>query len=216
MERIVVPGYPHHVTQRGSRRLRTFFDDSDYHFYLSLLRAVKGKAGLDVWAYCLMPNHVHLVVVPARPDSLAKAIGVTHQIHARRINAARGWQGHLWQERFHSFPMDEKHLLATVRYVELNPVRAGLCATAEDWPWSSVHEHLRETPDGLVAVSPMRERIPDWQLFLADHSGPDIEVVREHTSSGRPAGDDVFLSEVQTLTGKKVRSRRRIGTVTET
>lgn len=131
MARLVVPGYPHHVTQRGNRRQKTFFSIDDYASYIKLLAAAKSKAGVEVWAYCLMPNHVHLVVVPKTESSLAALFSDAHRRYTRRINAREGWKGHLWQERFHSSVMDENYLLSTVRYVELNPVRARLCDQAD-------------------------------------------------------------------------------------
>ena len=121
MPRLVVPGYPHHVTQRGNRRMKTFFGDRDYQYYLELLSDTKEEAGIEVWAYCLMPNHVHFVVVPRLEDSLSRLFRSVHRHYSRAINFRENWKGHLWQERFHSFVMDERYLLATVRYVELNP-----------------------------------------------------------------------------------------------
>jgi len=115
LARLVVPGYPHHITQRGSRRQQTFFDVADYRAYLDLMIRFKEGAGVEIWAYCLMPNHVHLVAVPQQAQSLARLFRITHQCYARRVNTARGWNGHLWQERFHSFVMDELHPLAAVR-----------------------------------------------------------------------------------------------------
>jgi putative transposase len=119
--RVIATGYPHHVTQRGNRRQRTFFNDEDYAVYLELLSEWTRKHDVEVWAYCLMPNHVHLIVVPGTQDGLARAIGEAHRRYTRRINFREGWKGHLWQERFSSFPMDENHLLTAVRYVEMNP-----------------------------------------------------------------------------------------------
>lgn len=206
MARIVVPGYPHHVTQRGNRGQRTFFETTDYLTYLNLLNELKGKAGVDIWAYCLMPNHVHLIVVPKRPSSLAKLFGPAHHRYARRFNIARDWVGHLWQERFHSFVMDEQHLLAAVRYVELNPVRAGLCAHPDDWRWSSAPAHLHDAPDSLVIVPAMRERISNWRSFLSDDLRPEmLESLRVHTRTGRPAGSRKFIEELEALTGRRLR-----------
>ena len=209
MARLVVPGYPHHVTQRGNRRQRTFFDEADYLAYLGLLSQVRVTAGVDVWAYCLMPNHVHLVAVPQSKQSLAKLFGVVHHRHALRVNSAQGWQGHLWQERYHSSVLDEAHLIAAVRYIELNPVRAGLCSRAEDWRWSSVHAHLCDTCDDLVNTAPMRERIPDWRDYLLeDESSGVLDSLRVHTRSGRPAGDNNFVEQLEALTGQRLRRRR--------
>lgn len=162
MPRLVVPGYPHHVTQRGNRRMKTFFCGEDYRAYLELLAEAKAEAGVAVWAYCLMPNHVHLVVAPERKDNLARLFGCVHRRYSRRINFREHWRGHLWQERFHSFVMDERYLLAAVRYTELNPVRTRLCANPTDWPWSSAGTHLRGRDNTVVSVAPMLERVADW------------------------------------------------------
>ncbi|MEX2122825.1 MAG: transposase [Woeseia sp.] len=208
MARLVVPGYPHHLTQRGVRKQRTFFEEADYLNYIALLIEHKAKAGVETWAYCLMPNHVHLVAVPSQPKSLAKMLGVTHHRYARQINARHGWQGHLWQERFHSCVMDEVHLIATVRYVELNPVRAGLCTHAEDWRWSSVHAHLNDEPDGLVSIAPMRERISDWRRYLSEDTGVEFDTLRKCTRTGRPAGGEMFINTLEELTGRRLRRRK--------
>jgi putative transposase len=156
-----------------------------------------------------MPNHVHLVAVPQSKDGLAKLFGVVHHRHALRVNSAQGWQGHLWQERYHSSVLDEAHLIAAVRYIELNPVRAGLCARAEDWRWSSVHAHLWDTRDDLVNTAPMRERIPEWRDYLLEDESSDVlDSLRVHTRSGRPAGDDNFVEQLEALTGQRLRRRR--------
>lgn len=133
MPRLVVPDYPHHVTQRGIRRLKTFFNSGDYKYYQDLIARCKAEVGIEVLAYCLKPNHVHFVVVPREKEGLAQLFREVHRHYTRYINFREGWKGHLWQERFHSFVMDEPYLMATVRYVELNPVKAKLCATPEDW-----------------------------------------------------------------------------------
>jgi len=137
MARVVVPGIPHHVTQRGARRQRVFFRQSDWGAYLDLLVKLSEAANTRILAYCLMPNHVHHALVPHDPGGLRRTLAETHRRYALMINRRNGWQGHLWQERFHSVPMDEAHLIATVRYIEYNPVRAGLCDRPEHWPWSS-------------------------------------------------------------------------------
>src|SRR6185503_8599863 len=149
LARLVVPDIPHHVTQRGNRRQPTFFSDEDYRLYLHLLGEWSRRAGTAVWAWCLMPNHVHLILVPSHEDGLRAALAEAHRRYTRRINAREDWRGHLWQSRFASFPMDEDHLLACARYVELNPVRAGLVARPEHWRWSSARAHLGLGRDGV-------------------------------------------------------------------
>lgn len=135
--RVIAPGMPHHITQRGNRRQQTFFSDDDYHAYISLMAEWCDKYGVDIWSYCLMPNHVHLIAVPGEKDSLTKAIGEAHRRYTRRINFREGWRGHLWQGRFASYLLDEPYLLACARYIEMNPVRAGLVENPMDWRWSS-------------------------------------------------------------------------------
>src|SRR4030065_1065208 len=152
LARVVVPGVWHHVTQRGNRRQQTFFNDEDYQAYLELLGEWCGQCGVEVWAYCLMPNHVHLIVVPDSEDGLHRALGEAHRRYTRRINLREGWRGHLWQGRFASFAMDQRHLLRAARYVELNPVRAKLCRAAWRWRWSSAAAHVAGRDDGLVRV----------------------------------------------------------------
>jgi len=161
MARVVVPNYPHHVTQRGNRRQKIFFCDEDYHYYIELLSTYTKEYGTEVWSYCLMPNQVHLVMVPSEDDGLRAALGEAHRRYTRHVNFRKGWRGHLWQERFHSFVMDETYLLATVRYVERNPVVAGLCRYPHEWPWSSAKAHIEGLDDDLARVKPMLERVDD-------------------------------------------------------
>ena len=137
--RVIAEGMPHHITQRGNRRQQTFFSEDDYKAYLELMAEWCEKYDVQIWAYCLMPNHIHLIAVPSKKETLRLAIGEAHRRYTRRINFSKGWRGHLWQERFHSFVMDEHYLLATVRYVERNPVAARLCRHPRDWRWSSVY-----------------------------------------------------------------------------
>lgn len=207
--RLVVPGYPHHVTQRGGRRQRTFFSDSDYRAYLRLLTALKGEARVDILAYCLMPNHIHAVAVPRNESGLARLFGPAHQRYARRVNKRRDWRGHLWQERFYSCVMEEGHLLAAVRYIELNPVRAGLCNRPNDWPWSSFHVHIGAGSDSLVAATPTLEEIGDWESFLeGDNSVSMTDEIRKHTRTGQPLGTSEFIDKLEALTGKRLRRRK--------
>ena len=187
--RQVFPGIPHHVTQRGNRRQPTFFCEEDYALYLKLLRFWCARAGTKVWAWCLMPNHVHLVLVPSNQDGLRAALAETHRRYTWQINRREGWQGHLWQSRFASAPMDEAHVHACVRYVELNPVRAGLVEGPEDWRWSSARAHLGLAADALTDLEAGRARVEDWSAFLASGlSDSERDAVRAAESSGRPMG----------------------------
>jgi len=158
LPRLVLPGYPYHVTQRGNRRQQTFFEDGDYELYRDLLTEAACKARTGIWAYCLMPNHVHIVVVPSDEDGLRCTFADAHRRYTGFINARRRWTGHLWQDRFGAVVMDEVHLAHAMRYVSLNPVRARLVDRAEDWAWSSVRAHLAGADDALVLVQPAQDR----------------------------------------------------------
>lgn len=209
MPRIVVPGYPHHVTQRGNRRQKTFFCDDDYRYYIELLSEYAQQANTEIWAYCLMPNHVHLVMVPDQEDGLRAALGEAHRHYTRHINLRQKWRGHLWQERFHSFLMDEDYLLATVRYVERNPVAARLCESAGQWPWSSARAHLRGQDDDLVRAKPMLDRISDWRVYLSNEiENRQTDSIRRHTRTGRPLGTAEFVHNLEQVTGKPLALKR--------
>lgn len=138
--RVVAAHVPHHVTQRGNRRQQVFFCDEDYETYRALVAEGCRRAGVDVLGYCLMPNHVHLILSPHTEDGLRAALGEAHRRYTRHVNFRERWRGYLWQGRFASFPMDEKYLLACARYVELNPVRARLVKRPQDWAWSSAQK----------------------------------------------------------------------------
>ena len=205
----MVPGYPHHVTQRGNRRLKTFFGSDDYLSYLDFIEAALPKAKCEVWAYCLMPNHVHFVIVPRHQNSLVLLFKEAHRRYTRKINLRKNWRGHLWQERFHSLVLDEQHLNATVRYVELNPVAAELCERPQEWRWSSVHAHLKANDDELVSVGPMLERHPDWTNYLGGTQSTEVlQKVRMHSQTGRPLGSENFIEALELLTGRSLKPRK--------
>jgi putative transposase len=209
MPRLVVPYFPHHVTQRGNRRQCTFFNDADYLAYLKFLAEGKATAAVEIWAYCLMPNHVHFVVVPERENGLSNLFCESHRRYSRRINVRHGWCGHLWQERFHSVVMDEQHLMAAVRYVELNPVRAGLCKAPVQWRWSSAQAHLTGIDDDIVTTAPMRARVDDWRKYMAAPGDESVLArLREHSRTGRPVGDESFMEVLVRMTGRDWRKRK--------
>ena len=166
--RAVAPGLPHHITQRENRRQRTFFCDEDYQSYVELMSNWCNTYGVHIWAYCLMPNHVHLIAVPETKEGLNLSIGEAHRRYTRRINFREGWRGHLWQGRFASFIMQEPYLLACARYVELNPVRAGLVSKPEKWRWSSAGPHIKGKDDELVRTKPLLDMVhTSWKKFLS-------------------------------------------------
>jgi putative transposase len=192
--RIVYPGVPHHITQRGNRRQRVFFSDEDKALYLRLLSGWAEKAGLIIWAYCLMDNHVHHVAVPETEASLAIAIGETHKAYTRVINEREGWRGFLWQGRFSSFPMDVPYLYRAMRYDELNPVRAGIVENAADYPWSSARAHILGEQNGLLSPNPLDLNGREWAAYLREGLVEnETEMFRKHTQSGIPLGNEDFL-----------------------
>jgi putative transposase len=210
LARVVIPGHPHHVTQRGNGRARTFFEDGDYALYRELLAENCKGAGVEVWAWCLMPNHVHLILVPSDPDGLRRALARVHRSYAGTIQARRKRSGHFWQGRFGAVAMDEQHLAAALRYVSLNPVRARLVARAQDWRWSSARAHLRGKDDGLTALAPIRDRFPDFADLLATEPEADLfGALRAAESIGRPLGDSRFIARIERQTGRLLKPAKR-------
>ncbi len=209
MARIVAPEVPHHVTQRGNRRQPVFFRDDDYRLYLRIMAEQCAATGVSCLAYCLMPNHVHLILVPSHADGLRAALGEAHRRYTRAVNAREGWSGYLWQGRFASFPMDERHLLASARYVELNPVRARLAATADAWPWSSARAHLAGRDDRLATVAPLLALAPDWRGFLADGlRAEDHAAIRAAERTGRALGSEGFVAGLERRLGRSIAKRK--------
>jgi len=209
MARTVIAGVPHHVIQRGVRRIDVFHSDVDYNLYIDLISKSCKKAGTEVWAYCLMSNHVHLVLVPSSAEGLRVSLGEAHRQYTRHVNLREGCRGHLWQERFHSFAMDEHYLHAAVRYVELNPVHAEMVKSAEDYPWSSARAHLAGKNDRLVKVAPMLERVSDWQEYLDSSLDEDTkDEFRKHGRTGRPIGDESFLMKLEDIVGRTLRTQK--------
>jgi putative transposase len=196
LARVVAPGFPHHVIQRGNRRQQTFFSDEDYRTYLRLLSQYCNKYSVEIWAYCLMPNHVHLVVVPHTNEGLAGAIAGTHRSYTNSINRREEWQGFLWQGRFSSYPMDEQYTVAATRYIEMNPVRAKLVRRPQDWQWSSARAHIEREEDGLITIQPFWGMIGNWEAFLKEEQSYNTDI-RNHAKTGRPLGSRNFISELE-------------------
>jgi putative transposase len=209
--RAIAVGTPHHITQRGNYRQAVFTDQEDYSLFLDILVRCAPRDELEIWAYCLMPNHVHLVGVPQRQDSLARTFHTVQMLYARHINAKRNTGGHLWQGRFFSCALDERHVYAAVRYVEMNPVRAGLVAKPEMYPWSSAQGHLTGRPDPVLSGRCfLQQTVPDWRTYLADI--PDVAAeksLRQATLSGRPCGPEEFIRKTEADLGRRLLVRPR-------
>lgn len=208
LARMVIPDLPHHITQRGNRREPIFFENGDQEVYIDLLAQQTAKERVAVWAYCLMANHVHLVLTPTTADGLGRAVGTTHRRYTHFVNARAGWKGHLFQSRYASVAMDEAHLIAAVRYVSLNPVRARLVSRAEDWPWSSVRAHLAGKDDALVGVEPVLRRVADFASLL--RAAPDdssFQALHEAEGIGRPLGNAEFIAGLERILGRPIARR---------
>jgi putative transposase len=209
--RVVVPSMPHHVTQRGNYQQRVFRDDEDWGRYLLWMKEYSDRCELKIWAYCLMSNHVHFIVVPQHSDSMAKTFNQAHMRYSQYFNRKMGNKGHLWQGRFYSCPLDEAHQYVAVRYVENNPVRAGLVERAEDYLWSSALSHARTMSNPVLSDDlPLLKEIEDWREYL---SGVDqrsaLDHIRRCTLTGRPAGDDLFTKRIEKLLGRPLMPERR-------
>jgi len=195
-----VEGLPFHLTHRGNHRKKVFRTDDDRRGYLSALDRFSKRFGMLIWAYCLMGNHVHLIAVGRERDSISKALGNTHRTISRMRNRESEVTGHLWANRFFSTALDEPHLWAAVRYVELNPVRSGLVTHAIDYAWSSARSHA-----GLEACSlldpgrPFPGAIGDWAGWLSTGlEEQTAERLRANTSTGRPTGSTGYVRELET------------------
>lgn len=205
--RVVAVNIPHHVIQRGNRSQNVFFSDKDKKTYLKILKKYSMLEGLEIWAYCLMDNHVHLIVIPQMENSLAMGIGKVHKDYTRMINLRQGWRGFLWHGRFKSYPLDEQYLYTAVRYVERNPVRAGLVKRAVDYPWSSAKAHVFKEKNEILSDNFMISEIKDWASYLGDEDA-NIETLRKHLNTGRPLGDENFINKLENITGRFLKKKK--------
>ena len=189
--------------------MQTFFGDDDYRAYLSLLGEWSRTHAVRVWAYCLMPNHVHLILVPPTEDALCRCVGETHRRYSRRVNFREGWRGHLWQSRFASYPMDDAYTLTAAAYIERNPVQAGLVPEAAEWPWSSSAGHVAGTGDALAEgrwlIEQTRGWVCSWGEHLAGQSAPEAAAqLRLHETTGRPLGSERFVKRLERALGRRL------------
>jgi putative transposase len=212
LPRIIVPGTPHHATQRGNNRQMVFRSDDDRRVYLHCLRTHAETYGLQVVAYCLMGNHTHVIGVPEHSESLGKALGRTHFQYTHYFNGTHGRSGHLWQNRYFSCPMDDGHAYQALRYVEQNPVRAGIAKQAWEYPWSSAQLHC-----GLAKGSTMLDMVAWWERWTPEEWREVLRVtqddvwlrrIRSGTTRGRPLGGDDFLTMIEERFGLDLRRKR--------
>lgn len=208
--RVVIPGAAHHINQRGNNQQDVFFVAEDRTAYLDVLRTQCRKHGVRVLGYCLMTNHVHLIAVPSREDSLHLAVGRAHFILTQRINLLHGRTGHLWQGRFCSCAMDDAHTMAALRYIERNPVRAKMTRAPWTYRWSSAAAHTGQTDTSeLLDLAWWRDISTDlnWKEVLSEsEDGRSQAALRGHTHTGRPLGSDSFLSKLEHRLGRRLRA----------
>jgi putative transposase len=195
--RVIAPDFPHHIVQRGNRSQNVFFVKKDYIEYLQLLHTHAKRFKTNILAYCLMPNHVHIIAVPEQKESLAQAIGETHRKYTRIINERHNWRGYLWQGRFSSYVLDEPYLLAAARYILLNPVKAGIVKCPQDYQWSSIKHHLKKEKSPIINDIFLTDIISDWEEFLQQKVNEnDIKLFKLHERTGRPLGQSVFIEKL--------------------
>jgi len=203
--RLIVEGYPHHITQRGNNREQVFFDMGDYLAFIEQLKRFRDKYHLEIWAWCLMPNHFHLLAVPHDADGLAKGMGSASLVYTQHLNRKYDRSGRIWQNRYFSCVVDDgDYLLAAARYLELNPVRAGKVRRAEEWPWSSARHHLLGKQDPLAVDFPGFPGPQAWRELLGAEDAGQTERLRKATSGGRPFAGAELLAELEKRTGRRL------------
>lgn len=211
LARIVLPHVPHHVTQRGNGRAQTFFCEADYDLYRDLLVEHCGSPAVGILGWCLMPNHVHLILTPSDADGSRRALSRVHRIYAGRVHVREKRTGHFWQGRFGCVAMDEAHLAAAMAYVALNPVRAKLVQRAEDWRWSAIHAYRNLSErDGLtdcLRVGPYVKAAN--QIIGVGVEDARFKALRRSETIGRPIGDDAFMCEAEKQTGCQLKAGKR-------
>jgi putative transposase len=213
LPRVVAVDIPHHVTQRGNARQVILATDADRLTYLSLLRDYAALYRVSWLGYCLMSNHVHLVAVPHAEMALSHCLRQAHGRYAAYWNGHRSSTGHVWQGRFYSCPLDEKHLWEALRYVELNPVRAGMVETPEHWPWSSAPAHCGSaSPDPILEMERWSNRwsVHEWRGYLAEaEPATEVAELRRLTHTGRPLGSPEFIAGLEASMLRPLAPRKR-------
>ena len=199
-ERIVIPNVPYHVTQRGNHQIDVFYNPEDRAKYLEFLQLYTSRFELNILAYCLMTNHIHLVAIPRKPTSLSRTMQVTSVRHTKRINRTRGWSGNLWQQRYFSCALDNTHLYNAIKYVEQNPIRAGIVGRAEDYLWSSASCHCGLRDDTLIMQdSRYRDIFDNWSVDVNQMLELDkAEYISRCTYKGIPCGNSKFRKKFLT------------------
>ena len=217
--RVVIPNYPHHLIQRGHNRQTVFASDEDYLYYLSNLAEWKQAYECKVYAFCLMTNHVHLIVDPGdNPDAIGKLMKRVAGRQTRYVNRLEDRTGTLWEGRFKSSPIDNnRYLLACCRYVEMNPVFAGICEDPADYRWSScsvktgnqVISWLDFDPLYLGLGATTEERSRNYRSFLREViSDEERSVILGAVTRGQLTGGASFVDEIEKKLERRIELRR--------
>jgi putative transposase len=213
LPRVIAVDGPHHVTQRGNARRFILDSDTDRNIYLDLLKQSLALHDVAMMGYCLMSNHVHLVLVPCRAESLGRALKHAHGRYASYWNAVHHSSGHVWQGRYYSCPLDQPHLWEALRYTELNPVRARLVSESESWTWSSAAAHCAAEPDpGWLALELWQSHWngDSWRAFLkAKEDASVLAAIRLSTHTGRPLGTAGFVCALERSTQRPLAPQKR-------
>jgi putative transposase len=209
--RIIAAGYPHHITQRGNNRATAFFDDEDRETYLKLLTDYSHKHDLQIWAYCLMDNHVHLLAVPETETALARGVGLTNQVYTQYLNRKRTQSGRIWQNRFFSCAVESKqYLWAVARYIERNPLKVGLAERPDDYRWSSAKAHLAGVQDAVLGTATWLDpsEMAAYAEFVQTEHEEMAEAIRKATRTGRPFGSESFIDMLEHRLGQAIRPNK--------
>lgn len=210
--RVTVPGYPHHITQRGNNRADVFFDDEDKETYLKIMSGYACKYHFQIWAYCLMTNHVHLLVLPETENALSRGIGLTNQVYTQYINRKLKQSGRIWQNRFFSCIVEnEQSLWSVARYIERNPLKAGLVACPEGYRWSSANAHIRGVVDPILSVNSWlsQEDSHAYAEFVRVEDDGTNNAIRMKTRTGLPFGSERFIDNLESQLNQTLTTRRR-------
>ena len=196
--RIVIPNQPHHVTQRGNYQQTVFESEIDYQKYSYWIREYAVKYGVDIYAYCLMPNHVHFIVMPSREESLARLFNTVHMLYSQYKNKKNGRTGHLWQGRFYSCILGDDHLIRAIRYVEKNPIRAHIVKCPWQYVWSSAREHMGINKESIIYLKKIEDImfVENWKMYLQEKDDEILEGIRVRTKRGSAFGSKEFLEEL--------------------
>jgi putative transposase len=206
-------GLPVHIVQRGNNRAACFFQDADRSFYLLHLARLLPRTGCTLHAYCLMTNHVHLLVTPSDSAACARLMKHLGQLHTQYVNRQYARSGSLWEGRFKScIVQSEGYLLSCYRYIELNPVRAGLCRHPAEYPWSSYRTNAEGRPGALITQHPEfrrlgksdEERRSEYAALCSSLEATRVDEIRAATNGNVALGDEPFRRRLAAALGRRV------------